>query len=380
MLWNDRSVDWLVERGADKPRVQEALGILLTSEHSHQRAYTTLEAEMVDLVYDELTRMADTYREEINARLAALLGDRYPLHTHANEVLLSDGAKRFRAYLFVLAAEMFGVDHASAVNLSTVYELFHAASLVHDDIMDGADRRRGRSTLHKQYGLAEAIIAGDLMMLKTFEVLARDGANLPRERLSALLQVIGETGEKCCLGQSLDMELARERRYKSADEYRRMVELKTGSLVEGAVHGGALLGTPNSLQLEHVARMGCSLGAAFQIVDDSLDLIGDNANKSVRNDLKQAKATPMLIHALAVVDQADRDLLLGAVGNKRLSARTAAEVTDLYRRCGAVRYAQQLSREYVDAAREALRGLPDGESRRVLRAGDRYPRLLGHAG
>jgi len=364
MLWNDRSVDWLVERGADRPRVQEALGILLTSEHSHQRAYTTLEAEMVDLVYDELTRMASDYRREINARLESLLGDQSPLQAHANEVLLSDGAKRFRAYLFVLAAEMFSVDHETAVNLSTIYELFHAASLVHDDIMDGANRRRGQSTLHKKYGVAEAIIAGDLMILKAFEVIARDGATLSRAQLDGLLRVIGETGEKCCLGQSLDMELARERRYTSANAYQRMVELKTGSLVEGAVQGGALLGAPSAVQMERVGRLGCRMGAAFQIVDDSLDLIGANANKSVRNDLKQAKATPMLIHALSVVGPADRELLLRAVGNKRLGAKAAAEVAELYHRCGAVQFAQKLSLEYVDAARDALRGLPDGDARR----------------
>ena len=217
--------------------------------------------------------------------------------------------------------------------------------------------------MHVKHGVPDAIITGDFMIFKAYDLLADHAENLSPSQLQMLLKIVGETGQKCCHGQSLDMELARERRYASMSEYLRMIELKTGSLIEGAVQSGAVLGESSPDQRATVARMGRQLGMAFQIIDDSLDLVGAHANKSVKNDLKQAKATPMLIHALAKAHEAEKARILGAIGNSRLSVGAAAEIVDIYRRCGAIQTAQQLSRNYVDQARSALPSLPDTSAR-----------------
>ncbi|MFW6106729.1 MAG: polyprenyl synthetase family protein [bacterium] len=363
MLADDRTVDLVIQRGGEKPAIREALAILLTSEQSHQCAYETIETEMIDLIYDELGRKAEPYRSLINRRLRSVLSMNWPVHAHANEILLSDSAKRLRAYLFVLAAELFHANREAAVNLSMVYELFHAALLVHDDVMDGAERRRGRDTLHRKYGVPDAIIAGDLMILKAFGLLADPIHNVADGQLRQLLAIIGETGENCCIGQSLDMRLAAERTYERVEEYLHMVEMKTGSLIDGALRGGAVLGDPRPEQVDRIANMGRNLGTAFQIINDSLDLVGKRANKSVMNDLRQAKATPMLIYALAHTGGAEKETLLRAVGNKRLGLPEAERVVNIYRQCGALAWTQTLSTTYVDRARADLHLLPNTPAR-----------------
>jgi geranylgeranyl pyrophosphate synthase len=167
------------------------------------------------------------------------------------------------------------------------------------------------------------------------------------------------------------MDMARRRRYGRIDNYLRMVERKTGSLIAGAVQGGAVMSGASAGQVEAIGRFGRHLGVAFQIIDDSLDLLGGAAaNKSVMNDLKQAKATPMVVHALAKADSRDRRTIESALGNSGMTAQIAARVMAIYRKHDAIAYAQRLSHEYVVRGRDELATLPAGDAR------DRFGAIL----
>lgn len=371
IFWMPQVVDRIVKNGAQDLQIRDAIRIVLNAPQSHAEAYHILEGRMLKILYAELNRVARSGQAVVNAKLEKIFSSDHLLHAHANEILLSPHAKRLRAYIGMLAAGVFGGNRRDALNFALVYEIFHTASLVHDDIMDNARERRGRPTLHARYGLGPAIIVGDLMLSRCYTLMGQAAASrlISKSQLLGLLRTIGETGENCCLGQMDDMEMARRRQYRSIEKYLQMVELKTGSLIEGAVKGGALgAGAPPAM-VTAIGRFGRALGIAFQIIDDLLDLLGGaEANKSVMNDLAQGKATPMLIYSLNKAGPAEKSVILRACGNPAITNDMAGEVVDIYRRNGAIAYAQALSLKYVDRARKELRRLPAGAARDELDA------------
>lgn len=371
IFWMPRVIDRIVKTGAQDREIQEAVRIVLNAPQSHADAYRILEGKMINILYAELNRVAQSGQTVVNAKLAKIFTTENSLHAQANEILLSPHAKRLRAYIGMLAAGIFGGNRRDALNLAIVYEIFHTASLVHDDIMDHARERRGKPTLHAKYGMGPAIIVGDLMLSRCYSLVGRaaNSRHISKTQLLALLQTIGETGENCCLGQMDDMEMARRRQYGSIEKYLHMVELKTGSLIEGAVKGGALGAGAPPARVAAIGRFGRALGMAFQIIDDLLDLLGGaDANKSVMNDLAQGKATPMLIYSLRRAGQAEKRAILRACGNPAITNAMASDVVEIYRRNGAIAYAQALSLQYVESARRELHRLPSGAARDEMNA------------
>ncbi len=364
ILWNEKTLEALVEKGKKDRKIQEALGIVLTSARPHKEAYTIMEKKMLEMIYSELDSRTGLYKGIINSKLSRIFDEGIELHSHANEVLLNEKAKRLRACIGILASEMFSGNRRDALNFSLVYEIFHTASLIHDDVIDNSGKRRGRKTLHTRYGVNNAIITGDLLLSKGYSLISKFSDDMPKEQLRALLLIVGDAGEKCCMGQSLDMEMAEKKKYGSIKDYIKMIELKTGSLIEGSVKGGAVVAGASVKHVNAIGRFGKSMGIAFQIIDDSLDLLGGSAaNKSVMNDLKQGKATPMLVYALQKAGREERRRIMKSAGNRNLTASMAEDIAEIYRKHGAIEYAQRLSHEYVEKARRELMNLPAGKAR-----------------
>ena len=235
--------------------------------------------------------------------------------------------------------------------------------------MDKAEKRRGKKTLQAKYGLAPAIITGDLMLARCYALLSL-GAESPfisKDQLLTLQRIIGDTGEDCCLGQLQDIRMAEKKQYGSINNYLEMIELKTGSLIEGAVKGSAVIAGASRNQTAIISRFGRNLGVAFQIVDDSLDLLGgSSANKSVMNDLKQGKATPMLIYSLKKANREEKERILRAAGNPEMTGVMARDVVGIYRKYNAIAYAQELSLAYVEKAQKELAHFPADPARNKL--------------
>ncbi len=365
ILWNHKTIERVMEKAEKDEGIKKAIWIILTSAQSHEVAYKILEKKILEIIYSELDKHSFPYKSDINTKLRSVFRQRTALHRYANEILLNDRAKRLRAGLGLLAAELFQGNRTDAVSFSLVYELFHTASLIHDDIMDRAERRRGKKTLHVKYGLSAAIIAGDLMLARGYSLVSQgaDSEFISKEQLLALLRIVGESGETCCVGQLQDIQLARKKQYGSIDNYLKMAALKTGSLIEGAVKAGAVGAGASPEHVAAIGRFGRNLGVAFQIIDDSLDLLGGaGAQKSIMNDIKQGKATPMLIYALKKVDREEKGKILRAAGNPTLSGAMAKEVSNIYRKYNAIAYAQELSLHYVEKAKKELARLPSGSA------------------
>jgi geranylgeranyl diphosphate synthase type I len=369
IFWNHKTIEQVMDKAKKDEGIKKAIWIILNSTQSHEVAYKILEKKTLEIIYSELDKHSFPYKSDINTKLKGVFRKKTALHGYANEILLNDKSKRLRAGLGILVSDLFLGNKKDALNFSLVYELFHTASLVHDDIMDRAEKRRGKKTLHVKYGLPAAIITGDLMLARGYSLVSQGAESefISKEQLLTLLRLVGETGEACCLGQLQDIQLARKKQYGSINSYLRMVELKTGSLIEGAVKAGAVGAGASPEQVTQIGRFGRDLGVAFQIIDDSLDLLGGaGAQKSIMNDMKQGKATPMIIHALKKANKEEKEKILRAAGNPTITGAMAKEVLDIYRKYKAIAYAQELSLYYVERAQKELAQLPSGSASHKL--------------
>ena len=183
---------------------------------------------------------------------------------------LTIGGKRIRPILCLMGNELFNEIHGDAYQLATAVELFHNFTLIHDDIMDAAALRRGMETVHTKYNNNTAILAGDVMMIKSYEYINK--MNGPY--LQKILRIFNTTAKEVCEGQQLDMDFE-QKDMVSLDQYIQMITLKTSVLLAASLEMGAIIGGASEGNCRHLYEFGKNLGIAFQIQDDYLDAFGD---------------------------------------------------------------------------------------------------------
>lgn len=222
--------------------------------------------------------------------------------------MLQLGGKRLRPALVLMGCQLFDTHIEPALPAAYAVEIFHNFSLVHDDIMDAAPLRRGKPTVHHQFGTNAGILSGDVMLIYAYEYLLK--VNKP-ELIKDLVPIFNRFAIEVCEGQQLDMNFE-----KQADvtipEYLRMIELKTAALIGGALELGALIGGASQENTRHLAAFGRNAGIAFQLQDDLLDTFGDPAKvgKKPGGDIIQNKKTYLIIKALALADDIIKKELL----------------------------------------------------------------------
>jgi geranylgeranyl diphosphate synthase type II len=216
------------------------------------------------------------------------------------------GGKRIRPVLLLLSSELFNKDKTIAIEAALAIETFHNFTLVHDDIMDNAPLRRGKDTVHIKWGVNNAILSGDVMMVEANKHLT----NLDSSVLKAALQCFNTTAQGVCEGQQLDMEFE-ERNDVSISEYINMIRLKTAVLVGGSMKLGAIVGGASEVDADLLYQFGENFGIAFQLQDDILDVYGDPAKfgKQVGGDIISNKQTFLLLKLKEVATAADLVLL-----------------------------------------------------------------------
>lgn len=213
-----------------------------------------------------------------------------------------NGGKRMRAFLVMEVARLFAVNHTCAARVAASVEMLHAYSLVHDDLpaMDDDDLRRGKPSCHKQFDEATAILAGDALQTRAFEVLAEEDTHAdPEARVELILALANATGMRGMVGgQMIDMES--EGKDLSGPEITRLQALKTGRLIQYAAEAGAILGRAPASQRQVITAYGRDLGAAFQIYDDVLDetATAEEMGKTAGKDAAAGKATMVRILGL----------------------------------------------------------------------------------
>ena len=263
---------------------------------------------------------------------------------------LSAGGKRLRPSLVLMAADAFGHKAGEAEEAAIGLEMFHNFTLLHDDVMDNSDMRRGRPSVHAKWDPNTAILSGDTMLTVATSHMMR----VPDCLLREVLDIFNEMALRVYEGQRLDMDFESKEEV-SVDDYIRMISYKTGALLAAAVRIGALIGGASREDAEKMARYGMMMGIAFQIQDDWLDVFGDASTfgKPIGGDLNNNKKSYLLLSALACKNsdsEALRDALKLPAGENKIKI-----VTKIYERLGVSTVCREAISSYSSKAIAALK-------------------------
>ena len=259
------------------------------------------------------------------------------------------GGKRIRPILTLLSAEMFAAQKEDAVSVALAVEIFHNFSLIHDDIMDEAPLRRNYPTVHTKWNHNSAILAGDVLLVKAYQLIARQKS----ENIPALLNEFNKMAVEVCEGQQMDMDFE-TREDVTIPEYIEMIRLKTSVLLGCALKMGAIVAGAEPHACELLYTFGQHVGIAFQIQDDILDLYADpdKFGKQVGGDVIANKKTLLNLKAVELID-GDREVLmrLNHESNLTLKVKRAQE---LYESIGARQACEQVMQQHFELAMQAL--------------------------
>ena len=278
---------------------------------------------------------------------------------------LASGGKRLRPQLAVLAAQMFGGNDNDVLPAALALEVFHNFTLLHDDVMDRADVRRGRPTVHVRWNDNTAILSGDQMLIEAYKLLS----NVRADKLPEVLRLFNKMATEICEGQQYDVNFE-SKADTTIDDYLMMIRLKTSVLLATALRIGAYIAGADEQAQETLYQFGINMGLAFQIQDDILDVYGDPATfgKAIGGDISCNKKTYVLLTALQMADADTRQSLLywlqqtPADKQEKITA-----VTALYNKIGVRAVCEDAVSRYSQAAIDNLSTLPQNQSTEQLR-------------
>lgn len=283
--------------------------------------------------------------------------------------IIEAGGKRLRPYLVCKTCGLVGGVEEHAIPAAATVELLHTFTLIHDDIMDQDTVRRGVETVHKKWNLPTAIIAGDLLFAKVFEVLGTvDSPDLYSCTVKlSILRLLTEAAILICEGQALDMEFEILSEV-SEDDYMEMISRKTAALFEVSAKVGGVVGGASEDQLEILGDFGRNAGLAFQIVDDVLGLTADEEElgKPIGSDIREGKKTIIVIHALRNSSEEEKGKILEVLGDNKASRHKIREVIDLLKSLGSIEYAMNKAKDYAMKAKSALQAFKSCREKRDL--------------
>lgn len=303
-------------------------------------------------------------RIQVEDKFPRLLIDKNPSSLYGPcEYIMQSGGKRLRPLLVLLSARAAGGQFKQAFNAAAAVELLHNFTLVHDDIMDNADKRRGRLTTHKKYDLSTAILTGDNLLAVAYLTLLKDCRENDKSVLSAFTQGVIEV----CEGQSLDKDFE-IRKKVSLEEYLEMINKKTAALLEVCCSVGAQIGRGSKEKVRALSSYGRNLGIAFQIQDDLLDITAREAEfgKIIGGDLVEGKKTFLFIKALEKAKGQDRTKLLDVIKNKGIEKSQVDEYRSLYIKLGILEDTEKEIERYTKLALRSLKAIEDEEARKAL--------------
>src|SRR5579883_2923638 len=294
----------------------------------------------------------------VDALIRTRLSSDVALIHAVGEHIVGGGGKRLRPMLHVLAARAAGHEGDAHIELAAVIEFIHTATLLHDDVVDGSDLRRGRKTANAMWGNAASVLVGDFLYSRSFQMMVE----IDRMRV---MQILADTTNSIAEGEVLQLlNIGRAETDEAA--CLRVIERKTAVLFAAAAQlGGMLAGLPPERELA-LRRFGMELGCAFQIADDLLDYISDSGTlgKNIGDDLAEGKPTLPLVYAIERAVPMRAELLRNAITGKRLSALDAVIAT--IRETGALDLTRARAQAHADAAHAALAALPPSRYRDAL--------------
>jgi octaprenyl-diphosphate synthase len=307
--------------------------------------------EIFDLLRDDLAALEDEFGRDTVSDVRAI--------TEIGEYLRAGGGKRIRPALLLLSAKLFDYRGRGVVRLGAVVEIIHTATLVHDDIIDEAQTRRGRPAANTQWGNSKCVLAGDWLYMQAFKVAVQ-------ERNFRILDTLIELTQQMVEGELLQME--KLGKLITLEEHFDLIYRKTACLFSVCMRLGAILGGATLEQEEALGQYGRNLGMAFQIVDDILDLTASEGvlGKPVASDLREGKVTMAVIHALERCTADERENIEIILRDRAFNGVTHAQILEILQRYGGLEAASDSASQYAESARKAICTFPDSEIKRAL--------------
>ncbi|MFP4167328.1 MAG: polyprenyl synthetase family protein [Desulfonatronovibrionaceae bacterium] len=296
----------------------------------------------------------------INQVLERQIRDLNPLVREVAEHVLMAGGKRLRPLLTILCSRCFGLDSREEYDLGCAFELVHSATLIHDDILDNADLRRGRKAAHLIFGLDRTVLAGDaLLALSNMIVAAYGDARLTQCVSEALLHTAsGETEEIFWMRKpNLDRE-----------NYLQIIRGKTAYLIQAACKCGCMLAGAEKERIKECSEYGFNIGIAFQLVDDALDYTSDSSTsgKPLGGDLAEGKLTLPFILYLNSLKQEEKSVLLAKLAADSFTREEREDLILQVQKCGFADQVREEAGAYIQRGREALLNFPESKEKKIL--------------
>ena len=308
--------------------------------------------EIFELIRPELALVEDHIRADSVSSASAV--------TAIGQYLQVSGGKRVRPALLLLSAKLFGAATTPAINLSAVLEMIHTATLVHDDVIDAADRRRGRPSTNLRWGNHTSVLAGDWLYMQAFKSALQERNFHVLDILIELTQLMVE-GELIQLGMIGKLDI-------TVEEHLDLIYRKTACLFGACTRLGAVLGGQDDRTEHQLSEYGRNLGMAFQLVDDLLDFTASEAvlGKPVGNDLREGKVTLPLIYLLGRCTSAERVKIATVMEEGAFRTVAWQELLDILDRYDTPRRVKEQARQYAQNALQCLDGFKDSPYKRAL--------------
>ena len=282
------------------------------------------------------------------------------------EYTLAAGGKRVRPQLAVIASRMFGGKDEEVLPAALALEVFHNFTLLHDDVMDKADVRRGRATVHVKWDENTAILSGDQMLIEAYKLLA----GVPAEKLPKVLQLFNKMATEICEGQQYDVDFERQEQV-ATEAYLKMIRLKTSVLLATALQIGAYIAGADEEKQDALYQFGINIGLGFQIQDDILDVWGDpkTFGKAVGGDISCNKKTFVYLEAMRRESEEAKGERLEKWYSQVLEDNTEkiAAVKEIFEQLGVRETCEKVVENYTQTALDVLEKLPQNEASEELR-------------
>ena len=318
----------------------------------------------------------ENHINKVNNHLISLLsGDPSELY-RASTHYLKSGGKRLRPIMVIKSCEMFGGNQQDALPAASAVEFIHNFSLVHDDIMDNDDLRHGIPTVHNFFGLPLAILSGDILFSKAFQILSSTTVNSIKD--SSLLSMIRRLSSACvdiCEGQYKDIQFSSGLNFPSEDEYIEMISKKTAALFKVSCSLGALSSrNATEKDVNNMADFGKNSGIAFQLIDDLIGIAGQvkETGKAVGNDIREGKKTYPILLSIKKASEIERAEILKVFGKADCDIVSLKKAIEIISSLQIEKIVRKNAMHYIEKAMEALVNYEDSEPKKTLQELSNY--------
>ena len=307
-----------------------------------------------ECIGDDLEKVDQEFRKNLKSNV--------PLISAVGEYLLLSGGKRFRAKLLLLSSRLCGYQGDSHISMASLIEFIHTATLLHDDVVDRAQLRRGIDSANSKWGNEASVLVGDFLFTKCFSLLVQSGNWKILQTVCKATTIMAE-GELEELIKTNDLSL-------TEDDYLSIITRKTAFLISAATQIGAILGEVSEEKERALSEFGMNVGIAFQLIDDHLDYTSNEEEfgKKIGIDLQDGKITLPLIFTLYHCDQEEEAIIQKTIESNPITKGAYFRVVEVIERYHGIQYTWERAKEYIERAKDCLRPFPNSKEKEALYA------------